>query len=419
MTAALSADGTAVTLDQEPFRFLAGSADDVAEALWSVPVVLRTSTGEVERVLLDERSRTVTLDTKADWVVVNAGAPGFYRVRYSAALLQALLGDLAAAQLTPLERHAVASDTHSAMVAGLAPVPDLVEVIRALASDDDPDVWTSLASSLAFLVRLAHGTEAEDLATALVRQVAGPALDRVGWAPVEGEGDRTATLRGVLVGLLGGPGQDPDVRARAKALFEDWLADRSSVPPDLVDPVLHTTARLSDLADYDRILQRFRTASTPQEEVSTLVALSSVEDLDLFARTVDLYLSNEVRTQNAPSCWVLPCAASWAAVWPGRPSSGAGTRSTSATRPTASPGSWRVWAPRPTRRWPPTPAPFSASTRSPRGPSRWRRSWRRWTSTPASSPRSAPPSPTPSASDLQPRAPGRSSQRSTTLRLLV
>ncbi len=300
VTAALSADGTAVTLDQEPFRFLAGSADDVAEALWSVPVVLRTSTGEVERVLLDERSRTVTLDTKADWVVVNAGASGFYRVRYSAALLQALLGDLAAAQLTPLERHAVASDTHSAMVAGLAPVPDLVEVIRALASDDDPDVWTSLASSLAFLVRLAHGTEAEDLATALVRQVAGPALDRVGWAPVEGEGDRTATLRGVLVGLLGGPGQDPDVRARAKALFEDWLADRSSVPPDLVDPVLHTTARLSDLADYDRILQRFRTASTPQEEVSTLVALSSVEDLDLFARTVDLYLSNEVRTQNAP-----------------------------------------------------------------------------------------------------------------------
>jgi len=300
VTATLSADGVAVTLDQESFRFLPDRVVEEHVPLWSVPVVLRTSTGDVQRVLLDQRSRTVPLDTKADWVVVNAGASGFYRVRYAPALLAALLGDLAAAKLTPLERHALASDTHAAMLAGMAPVADLLEVIRALAGDDDPDVWTSLASCLAFLVRVAHGTEAEDLATALVREVARPALGRVGWDPVEGEGARTATLRGVLVALLGGPGQDPEVRARAKALFECWLADRASVPPDLVDPVLHTTGRLSDPADYDRILQRFRSAATPQEEVSTLVALSSVEDPALFARTVELYLSSEVRTQNAP-----------------------------------------------------------------------------------------------------------------------
>ena len=302
VTAALSADGTTVTLDQEAFRFLPDTDGDgdQSDALWSVPVVLRTSAGDVHRVLLDERSRSVSLDTKADWVVVNAGASGFYRVRYTPELLQALLGDLATAELTPLERHALASDAHAAMLARLAPVSDLLEVIRALAGDDDPDVWTSLASSLTFLARVARGTDAEDLATQLVRDVAGPALARVGWEPAEGEGDRTATLRAVLVGLLGGAGRHPDVRARAKELFEQWLADRSSVPPDLVDPVLHTTARLGDPGDYDRIVQRFKTAATPQEEVSTLAALSSVEDPELFGRTIDLYLSSEVRTQNAP-----------------------------------------------------------------------------------------------------------------------
>ena len=300
VTAILSPEGTAVTLEQERFRLLPDKVPGDHEPLWSVPVVLRTSTGGVHRVLLDDRSRTLPLDSQADWVVVNAGASGFYRVRYAPGLLQALLGDVAAVKLTPLERHALASDTHAAVLSGLAPVSDLLEVIRALSSDDDPDVWTSIASSLAFLVRVATGTDAEPLACAVVREVAGPALNRVGWEPAEGEGDRTATLRAVLVGLLGGAGRDPEVRARAKALFEDWLADRSSVPPDLVDPVLHTTARLSDPADYDRILQRFRTASTPQEEVSTLVALSSVEDPALFARTIELYLSTDVRTQNAP-----------------------------------------------------------------------------------------------------------------------
>ena len=305
VSTSLSADGTSVTLEQERFRLLPDTAAEAGAAegddpRWSVPVVLRTSGGDVHRVLLDERTRTVPLGSKADWVVVNAGASGFYRVRYSRGLLQALLDNLAAADLAPLERHTLASDTHAAVLSGQAPVADLLEVIRALSGDDDPDVWTSLASSLAFLVRVAEGTEALEPAAALVREVAGPALARLGWEPAEGESDRTATLRGVLVALLGGAGRDAEVRARAKELFERWLDDRSSIPPDLVDPVLHTTARLSDPADYERILHRFRTASTPQEEVSTLVALSSVEDLGLFTRTVELYLSNDVRTQNAP-----------------------------------------------------------------------------------------------------------------------
>jgi hypothetical protein len=104
----------------------------------------------------------------------------------------------------------------------------------------------------------------------------------------------------VLVGLLGLTGRDPRVRAKAKELFEAWLVDRSSIPPDLVDPVLHTTARLGDPADYERILDRFRNAATPQEELRALAALSSVEDPALFTRTIELYLSTEVRTQNAP-----------------------------------------------------------------------------------------------------------------------
>ncbi len=299
VTATLAADGTSVTLEQERFRLLA-DADSTDQPLWSVPVVLRTSTGDVRKVMLAERSATVALDAKADWLVVNAGASGFYRVRYASGLLQALLDDLGSAALTPLERHALVSDAHAAMLSGAAPVTDMLEVVRALAADDDPDVWTALASSLGFLVRVARGTEAESRVAALVREVAGPALARVGWEPADGEGDRITALRAVLVGLLGHAGRDADVDARARELFEAWMADRSSVPPDLVGPVLQSVARVAGDVDYERILDRFRNAVTPQEELRSLAALASVEDPVLFTRTVELYLSTEVRTQNAP-----------------------------------------------------------------------------------------------------------------------
>jgi len=301
VSATLSADGTSVTLTQERFRLLPDAAPDEADQpLWSVPIVLRTSAGDVRRGLLTERSHTFPLGAKADWLVMNAGGSGFYRVRYSLELLKGLLANLPAAALTPLERHALASDTHAAVLSGRAPVVGLFEVIRALADDDDPDVWSSLATSLSFLARVARGGEADALVVSLIQEIAGPALARVGWEPIEGESDRTKTLRGMLVGLLGGAGRDPEVRTRSKALFDSWLADRTSVAPDLVEAVLHTVARAGDAADYESILESYRSASTPQEEVTTLGALASVEDPALFARTVELYLSPDVRTQNAP-----------------------------------------------------------------------------------------------------------------------
>jgi len=299
VTATLSADGTAVTLEQERFRLIADVAAHDGPR-WSVPVVLRTSSGHVHKVLLEDPSTTVTLDAKADWLVVNTNASGFYRVSYASGLLQALLDNLPSADLSPLERHALVSDAHAAVLAGQTPVTDLIEVLRALAGDDDPDVWTALASSLSFLARVARGGESEPLVAALVRELAGPALDRLTWEPVQGESDRSAALRSVLIALLGGAGRDPEVRTRAKTLFEAWMVDRSSIPPDLVGPVLHTIARLGDPTDYERILDRYRHAATPQEKVRSLGALSSVEDSALFTRTVELYLSTEVRSQDAP-----------------------------------------------------------------------------------------------------------------------
>jgi len=52
-------------------------------------------------------------------------------------------------------------------------------------------------------------------------------------------------------------------------------------------------------AEFEAFLARYRTPSTPQEEIRYLYALASFSDPDLATRTFDLALT-EVRTQNAP-----------------------------------------------------------------------------------------------------------------------
>ena len=56
--------------------------------------------------------------------------------------------------------------------------------------------------------------------------------------------------------------------------------------------------------DYDALLERYRAASTPQEEMRSLNALSAFPDIDLALRTFDLAMT-EVRSQNG---WIVIAA---------------------------------------------------------------------------------------------------------------
>ena len=61
--------------------------------------------------------------------------------------------------------------------------------------------------------------------------------------------------------------------------------------------MLTVVAQLVRPGDYDALLERYRSASTPQEEMRSLGALASFSDVELCLRTFDLALT-EVRSQN-------------------------------------------------------------------------------------------------------------------------
>ena len=293
-----STDLTTLTLRQERFCYVPAEAS----ALYEVPILVRVGVGgtvEVHRLLLADRSATLELSAKADWVVVNAGAAGFYRTRYSTDLLQTLIVHRDEAALAPLERHALASDAWAAVRAGLAPVTDFLETCLFLADDDDPNVWSAVLGGLEGLNGIVADEDRPVLA-AFVRRVAGPALERFGWEPLPGEPETAGAARARLVASLGGVGADTAVREHCMALLDAYLAERSSVPADLVGAIVNVVAQRADAATYERLADRFRQPGDPHEEQRFLYALAAVEDPDLLARTLDLTVSGEVRTQNAP-----------------------------------------------------------------------------------------------------------------------
>jgi puromycin-sensitive aminopeptidase len=295
----LSADGLKLTLSQR--RFLYANPGDELTEHWQVPINLRFSCrGHIEhrRVLLTGAATTVELPGPVDWVVVNSGSWGFYRVRYEANLLRSLTA-VVQEQLAPLERLSLVSDTWAAVLAGHSPISDFVDLIRLLGDEADPDVWAAVIGPLGLLDRIMTDEERPVL-QALVRRIAGPAFARLGWDPVPDEGNRVGTLRSRLIGALGLLGADPDIRAEAARRHAAYLEDRTALAPDLVTATVNVVAQSGGEGEYTTILNQFRQAATPQDEIRYLYALGVNEVSPLLRRTLDMCLSGEVRSQDAP-----------------------------------------------------------------------------------------------------------------------
>jgi puromycin-sensitive aminopeptidase len=293
--------GSGVTLTQRRFAFDGGDGDGGAEDdRWSVPVVVRHDGdgGEAQRVLLDGASTSLPLEGGTPgWVNANAGAHGFYRVRYTGALLDGLLDNLS--ELSPLERYTVVDDAFAAVLSGSITAADFVGLVERYGDERDLSVWERIVGGLGQIDRLATGDAAAALHTRVAALI-GPVRVALGAEARPGDDDRTRTLRGLLLqaaALLAG---DEAAVERAGALLEQFLAHAPSLDPSLASPALLVMATLGDVAMHERLSERFRAASNPQDRERLLLALSRFRDPEALARTLSLSLSGDVRTQDAP-----------------------------------------------------------------------------------------------------------------------
>ena len=274
------------TLEQQPFSY--GEAPDSIDSAigdtWNVPVAVRAlpvdgkpGAPTIKFVLgtaprrLDEASRGLA--------IVNAGGWGVFRVGYEAEHRLALAARLS--ELTPLERANLLADTWATTLAGHSSLEEFLIVAAKLVSE------TALPSL-------------HDAVAALV----GPQYRHLGFESHPGEGDRTPTLRSLAINLMGTVGADSEVRAQAEGRFDASPLGGGTgepIPADVEAATLAVVAQLLRPGDYDALLERYRTATTPQEEMRSLNALSAFPSVDLAERTFDLAMS-EVRSQNG---WIV------------------------------------------------------------------------------------------------------------------
>jgi puromycin-sensitive aminopeptidase len=289
-------DGTDLVLEQARFSYLPPEdGSPGAGQLWQVPVqvrVARPAGSEHPRTLLTARTARLPLPAGAGAVVVNEGGHGFYRVRYSPDLLEALLGKLDT--LAPIERFNLVNDSWAAVLAGLTPLKDYLDLTARFRGERDRNVWSVLIASFHALNRIVDAADRPAL-QALVRDRLSPAAAELGYSLRAGEDELTGQLRGDLLRTLGTLGNDPGVQARAAELF-----GRPDVDANVQAAIIPVLAWVGGEARYRDFVERYRNHRSPQEEQRYLLALTCFREPPLIEQTLARTLSGDVRTQDSP-----------------------------------------------------------------------------------------------------------------------
>jgi puromycin-sensitive aminopeptidase len=282
-------DDQQVKLDQAAFRLL--DREGAATDDWKIPLTVEVN-GVEDQVLMVPQARIQLADEAAS-IIVDPHSHGFFRVRYSDALLAGHRQELM--ELTAGQRHRLLDDQFDLVLAGQSPVAGYLSLVEALHGETSPPVWTTVASAFA---TLAHTSlDKRDQVGEIWNAVAWPQLEALSFDHAAGESDPLVNeVRANLYGSLGSLSKNSAVIDHAFSVFEGKLAFENA---SVEGAATRVVASNGDRSQFDEIFRRFQKATSPQIERRYLFALARFDDADAIAELCERTLDGSIRSQDA------------------------------------------------------------------------------------------------------------------------
>ena len=271
---------------------------------WKVPVrIARAGQKKPVSFLMEKKTESRPLgrsrrSADKDWIKVNAGQSGFYRVNYPPEEWDRLRRAVEAGELGTEDRSGLQNDAHALMRAGYLPATTLLDLTAAYRGEDDATGWRLIAESLHDVETLISDTRYLEKFDAYGRELFRRAGEQSGWDPKPREGHLDALKRSTVLSRLGHHSYRP-VLAEAGRRFARYLKEPSTLHPDLRGVVYNLVGQQADQATYETLWELQRKAALQEEQVRLLMALSHPRDERLLQETLRRSLTDAVRSQDA------------------------------------------------------------------------------------------------------------------------
>ncbi|XP_068751963.1 puromycin-sensitive aminopeptidase-like [Montipora capricornis] len=302
VTAEQKGESFELTISQRKFS-ADGSSEDSFQ--WKVPIAVSTRARPAEpaaETLLEEKSSVLVVGGvgQDEWIKLNPGQVGFYRVQYSSAMLELLLPAIRDNSLPPRDRLGLQSDLFALAQAGLVPTTEFLKLAEQFTNEANYTVWSDLTANLSGLATLLQNTASYASFQAFCKKLYEQISREVGWEPKKDEGHLDALLRGLVLGVMGRSG-DAATITEARKRFQAHCKGESTIPADLRSAVYGTVLRHGDAATLDAMMKLFREADLHEEKVRLMRTMGAVSQPELIKKVLEFSLSSEVRSQDTVS----------------------------------------------------------------------------------------------------------------------
>ncbi|KAL5005760.1 hypothetical protein ScPMuIL_016918 [Solemya velum] len=289
-----------LTITQE--KFCADGKKPEASFQWMVPISISTSASPdkpAKIILLNSPTTTVTLeDVKEDqWVKLNCGSVGVFRVQYDTDMLDALLPAIKDKSLPSRDRLGLQNDLFALCRAGLISSVDVLKVASAFVNEDDFTVWSDLFANLSNIAVLLQYTEYYDHYKSFIVDLISPVAERLGWEVKENEGPLMGMLRDLVLGKLGRYNHKTTVE-EARRRFDGHISKSKPVPADLRGSVYSTVLSHGDEDVFQKMITLHNESDFLEEKTRISRLLGLIKDPKLMQKVLEFALSEHVRAQD-------------------------------------------------------------------------------------------------------------------------
>ncbi|TKR82647.1 hypothetical protein L596_016338 [Steinernema carpocapsae] len=286
-------------------RFIADGGEDKESLLWQVPINISYGSKPdqvAEKILLTEREAEFTLKnvTADDYVKLNAGTTGFYRVQYTDDMLKRMLPDITAKKLPVVDRFGLTNDLFALVNAGKVSATTFLMLLESSVGEDEYVVWGSLDAGISAIANvLQHHDDAsvrqkfEDF----ICKTLEPVAKRFGWEAATGEDSQVALTRAVVLSRLAKCGHKETIEA-AKAKFEDHVKNKTNLHPDLRNVIYGVVGRYSGEAGFEELKKIFTTCGFSEIERNCILAMGQAANDESLQKVFDYGMEGNIRSQD-------------------------------------------------------------------------------------------------------------------------
>jgi len=177
---------------------------DEINQIWSIPIKYSTSKNpilEIDGPIMSKRVMELNVGGlgENDWININAGAAGFYRVQYSPELLNKFVPHIKSKTIPIADRMRLFTDLVDIVNSNRTSIEDASEFLKLFGYEDSYEAWLRMSFDIPRVEN--HFASNKDYQKFIVDFVA-PELENIGKVPRDDDSEDVRDIRELILNLL-------------------------------------------------------------------------------------------------------------------------------------------------------------------------------------------------------------------------